>query len=55
MPSVSVSGKERPVRIFAVINLAGVSKGPKNLSELRKLIGIPPLQIQDKYQGGSHE
>ena len=40
MPSVTVKGKEKPVRIFAVINIAGADKGPRNLAELRELLGI---------------
>jgi len=40
MPSVTVKGKEKPVRIFAVINFAGVGKGPQNLSGVRSLLGI---------------
>ena len=37
MPKVSVKGKKKPVRIFAVINEKG-SPGPQTLSELRKLL-----------------
>jgi len=39
MPSVTVKGKEKPVRIFAVINFAG-EKRPKNLADVRWLLGI---------------
>ena len=39
MPSVMVKGKEKPVHIYAVINLKN-SKGPKTLAELRKLMGL---------------
>ncbi|MDR0302063.1 MAG: HAMP domain-containing protein [Treponema sp.] len=40
MPSVTVKGKEKPVRIFAVINYAKATKGPKSLARLRKILGI---------------
>jgi adenylate cyclase len=40
MPSVTVKGKEEPVRIFAVINAVKVDKGPKTLAEVRRLLGI---------------
>jgi adenylate cyclase len=40
MPSVTVKGKKKPVRMFAVINVADSKEGPQNLRELRKLLGI---------------
>jgi adenylate cyclase len=40
MPAVNVKGKEKPVRIFAVINYAKNPKGPKSLLKLRRIIGI---------------
>ena len=45
MPSVTVKGKEKPVRIFAVINLIGIDKGPKTLAEVRSLLGIETPDI----------
>jgi adenylate cyclase len=42
MPSVTVKGKEKPVRIFAVINYAKAEKGPKSLTRLRRILGIKP-------------
>jgi adenylate cyclase len=44
MPPVTVKGKEKPVRLFAVINFR-VKKGltqpsPANMTELRKLLGL---------------
>ena len=42
MPSVTVKGKEKPVRIFAVINHVAVTSGPKTLAEVRQLLGIMP-------------
>jgi len=45
MPPVKVKGKEKPVRIFAVINtkdsLQGTDAGPKTLADVRNLMGIP--------------
>jgi len=40
MPSVTVKGKVKPVRIFAVINVKSSTSGPKTLAELRKILGI---------------
>jgi len=42
MPSVTVKGKERPVRIFAVVTIAGAAGGPQTLAEVRELLGIKP-------------
>ncbi|MCL2443174.1 MAG: adenylate/guanylate cyclase domain-containing protein [Treponema sp.] len=49
MPAVTVKGKEKPVRIFAVVNFSGESKGPKSLNEVRSLLGldIPNLDNVD--------
>lgn len=48
MPSVTVKGKEKPLRMFAVVNMYGETnipgageKGPKNLNQIRKILGIP--------------
>jgi len=61
MPPVTVKGKEKPVRLFAVVNLVSVSQGPKTLAEVRKLLGIIPPDIskadvnaeEHKYKIGS--
>ena len=61
MPSVTVKGKEKPVRIFAVINIAGVTKGPQNLADVRRLLGIEAPDIsqvdvnahEEKYKIGA--
>ncbi|MDR0475390.1 MAG: HAMP domain-containing protein [Treponema sp.] len=45
MPSVTVKGKEKPVRIFAVVNSVIVDKGPKTLAEVRKLLGLETPDI----------
>ena len=39
LPPVTVKGKTKPVRVFAVINFADEEKGPKTLAEVRSLIG----------------
>ncbi len=48
MPSVKVKGKEKPVCIYAVVNMPNVTDikgagkdGPKTMAELRRLLGIP--------------
>jgi adenylate cyclase len=63
MPSVSVKGKEHPVRLFAVVNFTGMDKGPQTLAEVRTLLGIkaPDLSTVDvneheeKYKIGGAE
>ena len=46
MPSLRVSGIEKPVRIFAIINHVSVTTGPKTLDEVRKMVGIKPPVIK---------
>ncbi|MDR3248007.1 MAG: HAMP domain-containing protein [Treponema sp.] len=41
MPSVTVKGKEKPVRMFAVVNIKDGESGPKSLKEVRQDLGIP--------------
>jgi len=45
MPSVTVKGKEKPVRLFAVVNLVAVNTGPRTLAQVRKALGIEPPDI----------
>ncbi|MCL2801208.1 MAG: adenylate/guanylate cyclase domain-containing protein [Treponema sp.] len=45
MPSVTVKGKENPVRIFAVINIAGNNKGPQTIADVRRLLGVEAPEI----------
>ena len=45
MPPVTVKGKTMPLRIFAVINIAGVEKGPRTLADVRNLLGIKNLDV----------
>ena len=44
MPPVTVKGKEKPVRMFAVVNLKGAS-GPQTLAEVRTLLDIEPPDL----------
>ncbi len=48
MPSVTVKGKEKPLRMFAVVNMPNETnipgagpKGPKTLNQIRQVLGIP--------------
>jgi len=45
MPSVTVKGKEKPVRLFAVVNHVSVTSGPRTLAEVRELLGIQPPDV----------
>ncbi|MDR3191443.1 MAG: HAMP domain-containing protein, partial [Treponema sp.] len=50
MPPVTVKGKEKPVRLFAVVKLkkseeGGVRSGPETLAELREMLGITPPDL----------
>jgi adenylate cyclase len=40
MPPVTVKGKARPVRLFAVVNFAAAKTGPRTLAEVRKILGV---------------
>jgi adenylate cyclase len=40
MPPVMVKGKEKPVRIFAVINFKGKNNKPRTLQEVRTLLEL---------------
>jgi adenylate cyclase len=61
MPPVTVKGKEKPVRLFAVVKLKGIDGQPETLAELRKLLGIEPPNLnaastgteEKKYKIGS--
>jgi adenylate cyclase len=45
MPPVTVKGKEKPVRMFAVVNFRpdqqGAVRGPADLADVRRILGIP--------------
>ena len=45
MPSVMVKGKEKPVRIFAVVNFAREPKGPQTLEDVRNLLDLKAPDI----------
>jgi len=44
MPPVKVKGKEKPVRMFAVVNVKD-AKGPQTLADVRELLGIEAPDI----------
>jgi adenylate cyclase len=44
MPPVRVKGKEKPVRMFAVVNMKG-RPGPRDLAEVRSMLGIAPPDL----------
>jgi adenylate cyclase len=61
MPPVSVKGKEKPVRMFAVVNLASEGSipgtgpgGPRSLRAVRELLGIPAPDLA-KVDTGAEE
>ena len=45
MPPVTVKGKEKPIRIFAVVNFAKNEKGPQSLAKVRKILAIRPPDL----------
>jgi len=63
MPPVTVKGKAKPVRLFAVVNFAEAKGGPRTLAEVRKILGVeaPELSSVDldaeekKYKIGSEK
>jgi adenylate cyclase len=54
MPPVTVKGKEKPVRMFAVINMKTVP-GPKTLAEVRTLLGIPAPDLSKVNTDGEEK
>jgi adenylate cyclase len=57
MPSIEVKGKEKPVRMFAVVNfrpVQGVVPEPSSLTELRQHLGIPAPDL-DKVDVNAEE
>jgi adenylate cyclase len=54
MPPVTVKGKEKPVRLFAVVNVIGVGGSPETLAELREMLGIKPPDLS-AFSTGSEE
>ena len=51
MLPVTVKGKEKPMRVFAVVNFKDSTSGPQTLSEVREILGIdtPDLNTMDIY------
>ena len=45
MPSVTVKGKEKPVRLFAVVNLVSANSELRTLEQVRKILGTNPPDI----------
>jgi adenylate cyclase len=45
MPPVTVKGKEKPVRLFAVLKLRETEGKPETLTELREMLGIAPPDL----------
>ena len=45
MPAVTVKGKEKPVKVFAVINFKDSEDGPQTLMQVRELLGIETPDI----------
>jgi adenylate cyclase len=57
MPPVRVKGKEKPIRMFAVVNVRtkdGEQKRPRTLAEVRALLGITPPDLS-KVDAGAEE
>ena len=45
MPPVTVKGKAKPVRLFAVVNFAEEKEGPRTLAEVRKILGVEAPEL----------
>jgi adenylate cyclase len=45
MPPVTVKGKEKPVRLFAVVKLKESEGRPETLAELREMLGVRPPDL----------
>ncbi|MDR0320407.1 MAG: adenylate/guanylate cyclase domain-containing protein [Treponema sp.] len=46
MHAVTVPGRTKPARIFAVVNFEGDPKGPQSLDEVRSLLGIEAEDLE---------
>jgi adenylate cyclase len=59
MPPVSVKGKEKPVRMFAVVNMRAkegeAQPKPETLAEVRKLLGIEAPDLNKVDTGGEEK
>jgi len=47
MPPVTVKGKAKPVRLFAVVNFVEAKAGPRTLAEVRKILGVEAPDISN--------
>jgi len=45
MPPVTVKGKAKPVRLFAVVNFNEAKAGPRTLAEVRKILGVEAPEL----------
>jgi len=55
MAPVMVKGREKPLRIFAVINFSGIDKGPRSIASVRRLLGITPQVFKRRITDGRGE
>ncbi len=49
MPMIRVKGKAEPLRVFAVIRHVSDEKGPRDLRDLREMLGIDDIRIDSKH------
>jgi adenylate cyclase len=54
MPPVTVKGKEKPVRLFAVIKLKETEGKPETLAELREMLGVKAPDLTN-FNTGTEE
>jgi adenylate cyclase len=54
MPPVTVKGKEKPVRLFAVVKLKETEGKPETLAELREMLGVKPPDLTN-FNTGAEE
>ena len=47
LSAVKVKGKDKPVRLFAVINFTGETKGPQSLDEVRSILCIDAPELEE--------
>jgi len=47
MPPVTVKGKAKPVRLFAVVNFVEAKAGPRTLAEVRKILGVEAPELSN--------
>jgi len=47
MTEITVTGRDKPVRIFAIINFTGELKGPQSINDVRSLLGIDLPDLEE--------